>query len=970
MKRCDWTYQEPDYGAVARLATELGLSPAAAEVLVARGIRSAEAARQMLGCGLADLKSPWELPEIEEAVARVAGALASGEKILVYGDYDVDGVTGTAMLTGFLRRLGGQAGYYIPDRFDEGYGLHAEALSRAREEGYSLVVTVDCGLTALAEAEVARQLGMDLIITDHHRRPEVLPQARATVYDPAYLLAGAGVAYKLVTALAWTLDNPALAEEYLELAALATLADAVPLLGDNRILVRHGLPALAATSRVGLKALFEVSGLQEKEMTVSRVLFQLAPRLNAAGRLQHADQAVELLLAESVQAAWEIAGSLDQLNRQRQVIEGRMLQEAKLRAQEAVASGHRIIVLSSPLWHEGVVGLVAGRLARAHSRPAILLVERDGTCRGSGRSLPGVDLYQALHDNQELLLGYGGHAMACGLSVASDHLPALVAALNRWAEARPSDSAALPTLPVAAELLWPQLNWQLLNEIDSLQPFGEGNPEPVFVLRNLPVARVRRVGSEGEHLKLTLQSEGQPLSAIGFSLGEMAAGLNPGMTVDVAASLQHDHWDGQDSLQLRLLDINVVTSLAGDNLDESIGFSAADVLAALAGNQVVLGLHGAAAAAIRGKFLQQAIARDGRAVLLCPSRRQVWQRYQQYRARLPCLVGDGSRSHRQSLLILDRFARDGGLLIATPSFWEHHLGGRPAAVTYVDGMGEEDFGLAMLDRLLGQGGPTVVAPEPHLMPAASARASRWPVRVMGYERADGKLDLVTGQSPPLADIVSSGPTLVITGSLKQTRKVVAGLQASGPDIATRVLELNRPLWYTYQDKIVRQFNQGVWQTIASPASLAEELDGLKARQVVFLASPFSHAEFIRQVAALAGETASVYFPDSQASLRHNWEVLEKMCPDRDAIRRFYLALIQRPDGDKMISGQMPYTWRAISAVLEEVGLIALVAGRYRLTGRRERVDLASSWRHNEAQREWHWLQKWQGELNLPHGIVV
>lgn len=958
---------------VALLAAEMDLSPAVAEVLLNRGIDSPAAARLLLGGRLEDMASPWELPGMKEAVCRVVAALSSGEKILVYGDYDADGVTGTSLLVDFLRRLGGNAGYYIPDRFDEGYGLHAEALSWAREAGYSLVITVDCGITALAEAELARQLGLELVITDHHRRLEQLPAARAVVYDPAYLLAGAGVAYKLVTALALTLDIQVIDREYLGLATLGTLADAVPLRGDNHILVRYGLSALATSSRPGLRALLEVAGLQGKEVTVPGVLFQLAPRINAAGRMHHAGKAVELLLAESGQDAWEIACSLDQVNRHRQVIEGQMLQEAMSRAEEAVASGHRIIVLSSPLWHEGLVGLVAGRLARAYSRPAILLVERDGVCRGSGRSIEGVDLYQALHDNRELLVAYGGHAMACGIAVASDNLAAMVRCLNMWAEANLPDSPELPALSIAAELLWPQVNRQLLGEMDTMQPFGEGNPEPVFVLRNLPVAGVRRVGSEGEHLKLTLQSEGQALSAIGFGLGELAASLNPGTAVDVAVSLQRDRWNGQDSLQLRLLDINIV-ALPGRGTREQgeiCDFTAADVLSALARTPVILELYGLAAATIRRNLLHQAVVRDGRAVLICPSRRQAWQRYQQYHTRIPCLVGDGSRSNSQARQILDRFAREGGLLIATPSFWEHCTGHQPAAVIYIDGLGEEEPGLALVERLLARGLPAVVVPEACLAPAVSALAVRWKARVMGNGTPGCRLDLVARQTPSLAEIAASGPLLVVTWGRKQAARVVEGLQASCPRITPRMLELNRSLWYTYREKIVRQFNQGVWQVIFAPATLAAELDGLNARQVAFLAVPFNRAEFSQQVAALAGETANIYFPDLESNLEHNRSILGKFCPDREAIHKFYLALVRRPEADRMLPWQMPYTWRAIFAILEELDLVAIAPdGRYRLNRGQKRVDLASSWRYNEGRREWHSFQSWQRELNSRAEIVV
>lgn len=546
------------------IAHKVGISPLLAQVLINRGVASAEEARLFLHGGISDLYSPFLLPDMEKAVRRLHRALERDEKIVVYGDYDADGVTATYVLLRFLRDLGAAADYYIPDRVEEGYGLHATALKRLRQMGYRLVVTVDCGISALAEAELAAELGTDLIITDHHEVPPQLPRAEAVVNPkrkdslyPFPHLAGVGVAFKLVQAMVEyaRLDYPA-EERFLPVVAVGTVADVVPLLGENRILAKHGLSMLDRCENAGLRALLEVSGYQNSRDITRRAAFGLAPRINAAGRIGDAGRALELLLAEDEESAYALARFLEQENRRRQEIEEEILAQA-LALVEARhdLERERVLVVAGENWHQGVIGIVAARVAERFHRPSVLININGQEGTGSARSVPGFNIYRALASCDRYLTRYGGHEQAAGLTVAVEYIEALRQALNGYALENMAPECLYPWVEIDAEVDLRELSLEVVKELDSLAPFGYGNPRPLFRLKGASFRECREVGNGGGHLKMKLEAGGMVADAIAFGWGELAGVLDPEDRLDVAFLPQLNTWNGHTSVQLKVQEI-------------------------------------------------------------------------------------------------------------------------------------------------------------------------------------------------------------------------------------------------------------------------------------------------------------------------------------------------------------------------------------------------------------------------------
>ncbi|MGB9886856.1 MAG: single-stranded-DNA-specific exonuclease RecJ [Moorellales bacterium] len=552
----DWRWLCSHPGREEELAGQLGISVLLARLLINRGQREVAAARVFLEGTLENLQDSMGLPGMTEAVAVLTEAVSVGRRVLVYGDYDVDGVTATAVVLSFLRDLGVEAGYYLPDRLSEGYGLHREALGRARSLGYDLVVTVDCGLAAEEEVAWALEDGWTVVITDHHRRPPRLPPAQAVVYPPeGENLSGVGVAYHLVRALARQLGCPGKEEQFLDLVALGTVADSVPLLGDSRILVRSGLERLAQTEdmRPGLRSLAEVSGVVGRRPDPRLLSFTYIPRLNAPGRVGRADLALKLLLASSEVEARELAQAVERLNQERQTWEARMLLEAREQGQEFVSRGHGVLVLASSHWHPGVVGIVAGRLAEEFGRPVILLAVEGEEARGSGRSVVGLSLYDLLSPHRDLFSRFGGHDQAVGLSLPANRVEELRSRLAEVAgEGETGFGKERPVLLVEAEVSLREVNEELGREITRLEPFGEGNPPPILGVRGVRVEEARAVGREGEHLRLIVEQDGERRSAIGFGLGaELPGRMIP--EIDLAFHPMVDHYNGERRTVLRVV---------------------------------------------------------------------------------------------------------------------------------------------------------------------------------------------------------------------------------------------------------------------------------------------------------------------------------------------------------------------------------------------------------------------------------
>lgn len=539
-----------------------GIPPLAAMVLCARGLDTPEKAAAFLDSSLGQLRDPLLMKDMDKAAARVARALEAGETIAVYGDYDVDGITSTCLLTDFLRREGGQVIPYIPDRMEEGYGLNTDALDTLQREGVSLVVTVDCGITAVEEADHARALGVDLVITDHHECKSRLPQAEAVVDPhrsdcpyPFKCLAGVGVALKLVLALGGPARQRELLERYADLAAVGTVADVMSLTGENRTIVRLGLEGLRRTRRPGLKALLQEAGLEERPLTSSTIGYTLAPRINASGRMGRAALAGELLLTDSPARGEELAAELCQLNRDRQAIEAEIYEECEALAQALPQQQRYALVLAGEHWHQGVVGIVASRLADKYSCPAFMICLQDGKGKGSCRSFAGFNLFAALEHCAPLLEGFGGHELAAGFTIREENIPAFAQAMNDYVRAATGGEEMVSVLDIDAEVEDPGLlTLEGAESLDLLEPYGAGNSKPVFSLSGCLITALSEVGG-GRHLKLKLATGGRSFDAIFFSATAAQAGVTVGDRVDVAFTPQVNEYRGWRTVQLQVCDL-------------------------------------------------------------------------------------------------------------------------------------------------------------------------------------------------------------------------------------------------------------------------------------------------------------------------------------------------------------------------------------------------------------------------------
>ena len=566
-----------------RLSPQLGISPLLTQLLTARNITTPEEAEVFLSPKLSDLHSPFLMKDMEKTVKRISKAIKSQEEIVLYGDYDVDGVTGVSILLLFLRDAGARVSFFIPDRVEEGYGLHTEALKRIKEEGAKLIITVDCGTSDVEQVKFAKQQGMEVIITDHHEVPGVLPPAHAVLNPrrgdcgfPFDKLAGVGVVFNLLMALRRTLKDKGFWEgrsmpnlkEYLDLVALGTIADVVPLIDENRILVKYGLKELTRGSRIGIKALKEVCGLSDAVITSYLVAFRLAPRINAPGRLSRARRSVTLLTTDDHQEAREIALTLEQENTQRQQIESRILKEACALIEVDPKFGERkSIVLASPEWHPGVIGICASRLLDRYYKPSVLIScdDRKGIGKGSARSSESFHLYEGLKECEHLLTNYGGHHSAAGLTIELGMLEDFKALFDAVVSENISEEEDIPFLEIDAEVSLNEVSEQLVNEIAKLEPFGFCNPEPVFSSLALDSYSSNVVGNG--HLKMKIKEGSMLYDAIGFSLAEQfhsfpqaPASSPPNGTgkIKIAFIPQFNTWQGITSVQLKIKDIKCV----------------------------------------------------------------------------------------------------------------------------------------------------------------------------------------------------------------------------------------------------------------------------------------------------------------------------------------------------------------------------------------------------------------------------
>ena len=580
-----WVLTESDAGLAAMLSDQAGLHPLISRLMVNRGISDAADARSFLSCELSTLSGPGIFIGMERAVRRIRAAIEGRELIVIYGDYDVDGVSGSALLFLALKRLGAKVESYIPDRMSEGYGLNAAALDKIKTSGAGLVITVDCGITAMREAAHARSLSLDLIITDHHEftQPEpgtrtldpriILPDAYAVLHPqllepdvPRELrqrvagLTGVGIAFKLVQAV---LEAPAGDGElwsYLDLVALGTVADVGKITGENRIMIKHGLDLMSSATesqRPGIAALRQVAGLNGKKIGVGTVGFSLAPRINASGRLERADTAFRLLTTDSREEARDLACALDTVNRERQSVEEDIWRDARMLCLRADPAASGALVLASDQWHPGVIGIVASRIVEEFYRPTALVCVRNGVGKGSARSIPGFDLYAGLAACSDLLMGFGGHKYAAGFTIVEENISRFRERLGSFVLDQMGARGFVRTLSVDGAITLEELTIDLMREIEKLAPFGQGNPEPRLGARCLEVISGRIVGNN--HLKIKLrQGKGATLDAIAFNKGALLGKqVKDGARLAAVFTPRLNSWNGSTAVELEIKDLKI-----------------------------------------------------------------------------------------------------------------------------------------------------------------------------------------------------------------------------------------------------------------------------------------------------------------------------------------------------------------------------------------------------------------------------
>ena len=563
-----WVYNHPAPAEVLLdLQNKIGVNNVLAQLLYDRNLRTSEDIDNFINPDIDKLHDPFLMADMDIAVARIIKALRDGESILIFGDYDVDGITGVSLLYEALFDLGGKITFYIPDRMLEGYGLSEHGIEVAKERGTNLIVTVDCGITAVVETEIARKHGIDVVICDHHEPGDEMPNPVAILNPkrsgcgyPFKELAGVGVAFKLVQALYSKLGyDPQQVVKYLDLVAMGTAADIVPLIDENRILVKYGLERINSKPRDGIFALLESASLLGRELNVSLIVFILAPRLNAVGRISNAKKAVHLLTSSSLQQSRTIAKILESENKIRRDIDEVTCQAAiDLVDTEVDLDKHKVLVLAKEDWHPGVIGIVASRIMEKYNRPAILISLKNGVGKGSARSTGNFDIYEALNQSSTLLENFGGHKFAAGLTIKEENVRELQRAISLFSDQKISQEDLTPTLKVQTRLSLKEIDAQFLHWLKIIAPYGPNNMRPIFVSDDLEVVgNVWIVG--GNHLKLKVRSEGIVIDAIAFNFGDMKYKMkSSGQRLNSAYVLEENTWNGRTTIQMRIKDIELV----------------------------------------------------------------------------------------------------------------------------------------------------------------------------------------------------------------------------------------------------------------------------------------------------------------------------------------------------------------------------------------------------------------------------
>ncbi|MBM7716519.1 single-stranded-DNA-specific exonuclease [Bacillus thermophilus] len=557
-----WIVHDTNRDKVQKLAKQLEISTLAATLLVNRGFDSPEEASIFLHMEDNQFHDPFLMPDMEKAVERIKRAVNNKEPILVFGDYDADGVTSTSLLTTVLQEMGAVVDFYIPNRFTEGYGPNEAAFRKAFDEGVQLIITVDTGISAIHEALVAKELGIDLIITDHHELRDEIPEAHAIIHpklkEDAYpfpYLAGVGVAFKLAHALYGKVPY-----DLLDLVAIGTVCDLVPLIGENRLIVKKGLQILSSTKRPGLLALGKTAGIQFADLSEETLGFTIGPRLNAAGRLDSAVPAANLLMAKHADEAALLADEIEILNKERQTLVSEMTKEAvDMISMSYPLSENKVLVIGKEGWNAGVIGIVASRITEQFYRPAIVLSydSHTGQAKGSARSIPGFDLFANLLECADILPHFGGHPMAAGMTLDIKDVDELRKRLNRAANNQLSAKDFVPVTELEASISLDDITLDTIKEVERLAPFGVANPKPAFMVKNAAVNHVRKIGGNDAHLKLTLSQNDMLLDGVGFHLGKLADDISPDAKLSVIGELSINEWNNRRKPQIFIRDMAI-----------------------------------------------------------------------------------------------------------------------------------------------------------------------------------------------------------------------------------------------------------------------------------------------------------------------------------------------------------------------------------------------------------------------------
>ncbi|KYG31873.1 single-stranded-DNA-specific exonuclease RecJ [Alkalihalobacillus trypoxylicola] len=557
-----WKVEEQPEELVQELQKSKNLSPLVAKLLINRGFTTAEQADQFLNKQKMNYHDPYLLSGMSEAVSRIKQAIDSNERILIFGDYDADGVSSTAVMVYTFRMLGADFDYYIPNRFTEGYGPNEPALRKAKDEGFSLVVTVDTGIAAVHEADVAKELELDFIITDHHEAPPILPDAYAIINPkkpdcpyPFKGLAGVGVAFKVAHALLGRIPV-----ECLDIAVLGTIADLVPLVDENRLLAMEGLQALQTSAKPGIQAIKKKVGIGKDPIDSEHVGFAIGPRLNAAGRLDSADPAVRLLISDDMDEAEELAEQLDQYNKERQKVVSEITKEAVEMVETLYPpSENSVLIIAQEGWNPGVIGIVASRLVEKYYRPTIVLnIDREkGIAKGSARSIEGFDMFAHLSKSREILPHFGGHPMAAGLTMELEHVDELKRRLEEQAKETLKEEDFIPIKKVDLKTSVDEVSIDIIKQLAQLAPFGVGNPTPIIMLEQTKMTEIRKIGSDSNHLKIQFGQGQKKLDGIGFHLGYLYEQMNVQDSISAVGKLSINEWNGHSKPQLLIQDLAI-----------------------------------------------------------------------------------------------------------------------------------------------------------------------------------------------------------------------------------------------------------------------------------------------------------------------------------------------------------------------------------------------------------------------------